>query len=74
MNTKQLWNSHQRQKFLRAEASRNTFTKGFQDVFSTVDTRVVSLEYTQDWEQYRRNLSRVPRHHKIQTFHRSKPV
>ena len=52
----------------------NHIPRGFQDVFSTMDALVVSLEYTQDWEQCRRNVSGVPRHHKIQTFHRSKPV
>ena len=47
MNSKQLWNSHQRHKFLRAEASRDTwkfrvsemvFVRGIQQIFSTVDT------------------------------------
>ena len=46
MNSRLLWNSHQRYKFLRAEASRdilkfsslgNGVCRGFQEVFSTVD-------------------------------------
>ena len=46
MNTRQFWNSHQRHKFLRAEASRdilefqslrNGISRGFQEVFSTMD-------------------------------------
>ena len=42
MNGRQLWNSHQRYKFLRAEASRdilnlikNGISTGFQEIFST---------------------------------------
>ena len=46
MNSRQFWNSHQRHKFLRAEASRdilefqslrNGISRGFQEVFSTMD-------------------------------------
>ena len=45
MNSKQLWNSHQRHKFLRAEASRdilkfnlgNVISRGFQEAFSNAD-------------------------------------
>ena len=47
MNSRQFWNSHQRHKFLWAEASRdilkfwslrNGISRGFQEVFSTMDT------------------------------------
>ena len=46
MNSRWLWNSHQRHKFLRAEASRhilkfslgNGISRGFQEVISTLDT------------------------------------
>ena len=47
MNSRWLWNSHQRHKFLRAEASRDIVkfrvsemgvSRGFQGVFSTADT------------------------------------
>ena len=47
MNSRQLWNLHQRHKFLRAEASRHilkfkvsemAFAGGSQEVFSTADT------------------------------------
>ena len=46
MNSRWLWNSHQRHKFLRAEASRdilsllslrNGISSGFQEAFSTMD-------------------------------------
>ena len=43
MNSRWLWNSHQRHKFLRAEASRdilsfrNGISRGFQEVFSTTE-------------------------------------
>ena len=41
MNKRWLWNSHQRHKFLRDEASRdilrNGISKGFQGVFSTAN-------------------------------------
>ena len=44
MNSRRLWNSHQRHKFLRAEASRDILKfrvsgdcRGFQEVFSTAD-------------------------------------
>ena len=45
MNSRQLWNSYQRHKFLRAKASRdslkislrNGVSMGFQGIFSTVD-------------------------------------
>ena len=49
MNTRQLWNAHQRHKFLRAEASRDILKfrvsemgvcRGFQEVFSTADARI----------------------------------
>ena len=36
MNSRWLWNSHQRHKFLRAEAARDIF-RGIQEVCSTVD-------------------------------------
>ena len=46
MNSRQLWNSNQRHKFLRAKASRGILKfsvseiafRGFQEVFSTTDT------------------------------------
>ena len=64
------WNSHQRHKFLRAEASR--------DILKLLKSRkwchVVSSEYMQDWEQCRQNVPGVPRQRTIWTFHRSKPV
>ena len=69
MNSRQLWNLHQRYKFSRAEESRDilklrvseiAFPRGFQDVFSTADAFVLSSEYTQDWEQCHRNVPGVP--------------
>ena len=47
MNSRRLWNSHERRKFLRAKASMDilkfgvsemTFTGGFHEVFSAADT------------------------------------
>ena len=52
MNSRQLWNSHQRHKFLRAEASRDIlefrvsempFPGIFKRYFSTVDTMLLRL-------------------------------
>ena len=49
MNSRRLWNSHQRHKFLRAEVSARDFlnhslgngvSRGFQEVFSTVGARL----------------------------------
>ena len=49
MNSRRLWNSHQRHKLLRAEASTRDFlnhslgngvSRGFQEVFSTVGARL----------------------------------
>ena len=38
MKSRRLWNSHQRHKFLRAEASRDIpHSRGFREVFSTAD-------------------------------------
>ena len=68
MNTRRLWNSH---KFLSAEMAfpgvffRGIFHRGCYVVWS---------EYTQDWEQCRQNVSGVPGHHTVRTFHRSKPL
>ena len=45
--------------------SRGTFHRGCYVVWS---------EYTQDWEQCRRNVPGVPGHHTVRTFHRSKPL
>ena len=60
MNSRWLWNLHQRHKFLRAEASRdilsllslrNGIFRGFQEVFSTTDAIIVLSEYLQHLEQ-----------------------
>ena len=48
MNSRRLWNSHLRHKLLRAQASKdilnnslgNGVSRGFQEVFSTVDARL----------------------------------
>ena len=58
MNSRWLWNSHQRHKFLRAEASRDILKirvseMSFQQLSRGIFHRgchVVSSEYTQDWE------------------------
>ena len=58
MNSRQLWNSHQRHKFLRAEASRDilkfkvsemAFSGVLKSYFPLWAPRFLS-EYTQDWE------------------------
>ena len=83
MNSRQLWNSYQRHKFLRAKASRDiqkfrvsemAFAGVFKRYIFHRGSHVVSSEYTQDWEQCCRNVPGVPRHRTVQTFHRSKPV
>jgi len=67
MNSRWLWNSHQRHKFLRAKASRYilkfrlsemAISRGFQE-------HVVLSEYMQDWEQCRRNVPGVPQHRMV---------
>ena len=59
-------NSHQRHKFLRAEASRDILklrvSRGFWEVF------VVLSEYMQDWEHYAVEMSQV--FHNIARFER----
>ena len=77
MCSRRLWNSHQRHKFLRATASRDIlnleFPKWFFQGFSAGTfhhgRNAVSSEYTQDWEECRRNVSGVPKHRIIRTFH-----
>ena len=75
MNSGRLWNSHQRYKFLRAEASRDILNLVSEMAFPGVFKRyfhcrhiVVSWEYTQGQEQCRRNVSGV--FHDILLFER----
>ena len=60
MNSRWPWNSHQRHKFLRAEASGDilkdrvsaiAFTGVFKRYLFHRGHHVVSTKYTQDWEQ-----------------------
>ena len=84
MNSRRLWNSHQRHKFLRNEASGDILKFRVSEIAFPIQRfsrgifhrgpHVVSSEYTQDWEQCRRNVPSVPRHRTVRTFHRSKPV
>ena len=83
MNSRLLWNSHQRHKFLRAETSRDilkiiisemAFPEVFKRYFPPRRRHVVSSEYTLDWEQCRRNVPGVPRHCTVRTCNRSKPA
>ena len=83
MNSRLLWNSHQRHKFLRAEASRDilkiiisemAFPEVFKRYFPPRRRHVVSSEYTLDWEQCRRNVPGVPRNCTVRTCYRSKPA
>ena len=72
MNSKQLWNSHQRHKLLWAKASRDilkirVLEMGFQEVFSTSDTML----FHQNTRKPGNNaIPDVPRHCPVQTFHR----
>ena len=84
MNSRRLWNSHQRHKFLRNEASGDILKFRVSEIAFPIQRfsrgifhrgpHVVSSEYTQDWEQCRRNVPSVPPHRTVRTFHRSKPV
>ena len=64
MNSRRLWNSHQRHKFLRAEASRDILKFRVSEmVFAGVFKRYFPLrmpccfvKYTQDWKQCCRKL------------------
>ena len=77
MCSRRLWNSHQRRKFLRATASRDILKfrvsemvfPGFSAGTFHHGRNAVSSEYTQDWEECRRNVSGVPKHRIIRTFH-----
>ena len=82
MNSRRLWNSHQRHKFLRAEASGHILKfrvsemafPGFSRGIFHLGCYVVSSEYSQHWEQCHRNVTGIPRHRTVRTFHRSEPV
>ena len=86
MNSRWLWNSHQRHKFSRVEETRDILKfwvtkmafpgvfQGFSRGIFHLGCHVVSSEYTQDWEQCRQNVPGVPRHCVVYTFHRSKPL
>ena len=82
MNSRQLWNSNQRHKFLRAQVSRDILKFGVLEMaFPGVFKRyfhcgcyVVLSEYTQDWEQCHRNVAGTTLHRVVRTFYRSKPV
>ena len=76
MNSRQLWNLHQRHKVLRTEASRDIlefrvsetpFPGVFKKYFSTTDAMLLH-------QQCRRNAPGVSLHDTVRTFHRSKPV
>ena len=76
MKSRRLWNSHQRHKFLRAEASRDILKFRVSEIAipGVFGRHVVLSEYRQDWEQCRRNVPGVPRHRTVRTFLISKPV
>ena len=82
MNSRRLWNSHQRHKFLRAKASRDIWNwesrkwwvQGFSSGIFHCSRHVVLSEYMQVWAQWRQNVPSVPRHRTVRTFHRSEPV
>ena len=82
MNGRRLWNSHQRRKFLRAEASRDILKSGVLEMAFPGVSRgifqcrcyVVSSLHSQHWEQCHPNVAGIPRHRTARVFHRSKPV
>ena len=81
MNSRWLWNQHQRHKFPRVKTSGDilkfrVLEMPFPWVFKRYFDRVAMLyrEYTQDWERCRQNVPGVPQHHTVRTFHRSKPA
>ena len=82
MNSRQLWNLYQRNKFLRTEASRDIlkfrvlemafpgvffFHHGRQDVFRQ------NIHKTGNMQCYQ-NISGIPQHHMVRTCYTSKPV
>ena len=84
MNSRRLWNSHQRHTFFEGrgilghfenQSLGNGVSRAFQEVFSSMDAMLFRpiTHKTQDWEQCRRNVPGVPRHCTVRTFHRSKP-
>ena len=80
------WNSHQRHKFLRAEASRDILKfrvsdmpfpgvfKGYFPLRMPCCFLRIHKEYMQDWEQCSRNVPGTPRHPTGLRFYRSTPV
>ena len=87
VNSRRLWNSHQRRKLLSAEASRDILKvfRVSEMPFPGVSKRYfncgchycfvkIHREYTQDWEQCHRNVPGISRHRTVRAFHRSKPV
>ena len=81
MNSRRLWNSHQRHTFFEGrgilghfESLGNGVSRAFQEVFSSMDAMLFRpiTHKTQDWEQCRRNVQGVPRHCMVRTFHESK--
>ena len=77
MNSRRLWDSHQRHKFLRAEASRdilslgNSIFRGFQEVFSTANAMFFLQNTRKTGINAVRNVPGVSRHRTVRTFHRS---
>jgi len=69
MNSGWIWNSHERNTFLRAEASRDILKfrvskMALKVVFKRCfppQTPCCSVKYAQDWEQCRQNVPGIPR-------------
>ena len=82
MNSRWLWNCHQRHTFLRAEETRDILKFRVSEMaFPGVLKRYFSarmlccfVRIHQDWEQCYRNVADITLHGTVQTFHRSKPV
>ena len=74
MNSRRLWNSHQKHKLLRAEASWDILKlrapklpfPGF--LRGILRRHVVSSEYMQDWEQCHRHVPGVPKNRTFEHF------
>ena len=83
MNSRQLWNSHQRHKFLRAEASRDilkfrvsemAFSGVFKRYFPPRTPCFFRQNTLKTGNNAGNNVSGIPWHRTVWTFHRSKPV
>ena len=83
MNSRWLWNLHQRHKFLRAEASRdilsllslrNGIFRGFHEVFSTTEAILFRQNTRNTGNKAMEMLQAFDDICTVRTFHRSKSI